>query len=126
MRLLILICFLFSLNLYSQKRFEHLPPTKENIMLVLHYHDLTHKKYVLAQAIQETSLKPKGHNNLFGLTGKNGLYKYPHWSYSIKDYKEKIQSRRKEGENYLAFLKRIRYATCPTYTQKIAKIVKTI
>ena len=126
MRLLILICFLFSLNLYSQKRFEHLPPTKENIMLVLHYHDLTHKKYVLAQAIQETSLKPKGHNNLFGLTGKNGLYKYPHWSYSVKDYKEKIQSRRKEGENYLVFLKRIRYATCPTYTQKIAKIVKTI
>lgn len=125
-KIITLICFIFCISMYSQKHFEHLPPTKENILKVLDYHDIKYPKYVLAQAIQETSLKPKSHNNLFGLSHSKGLYRYPHWSYSVISYKTKIQSRYKKGENYLCFLKRIKYAEDPNYTLKISKIVKTL
>ena len=119
---LILFYFFISVLCFGQKQFEHLTPTKENILLVCNYHNIQHSKYVLAQAIQECGLKPP-HNNLFGLTHRRGLYKFPHWSYSVQSYKEKIQSRYRKGENYLAFLKRVKYAEDPHYTKKISKIV---
>lgn len=125
-KIITLICFIWCISTYSQKHFEHLPPTKENILKVLKYHDVKYPKYVLAQAIQETSLKPKKHNNLFGLSHSKGLYKYSHWSYSVISYKNKIQSRYKTGEDYLKFLKRIKYAEDPNYISKISKISKTL
>lgn len=121
-----LLFLLIPINCFSQKHFEHLKPTKENILLVCKYHKIQFPKYVLSQAILESGLKPKKHNNLFGLSHSKGLYKYPHWSYSVVSYKEKIQSRYKNGENYLSFLKRIGYAEDPEYNLKLKKIIKTL
>lgn len=123
---LLVIMFLISSLGFAQKQFEHLKPTKENVLLVCKYHKLSHKDYVLAQAIQECGLNPKRHNNLFGLSHSKGLYRFSHWSYSIKAYKEKIQTRYKQGEKYTSFLKRIKYAEDPDYINKINKIRQTI
>lgn len=124
---LLVIMFFISLCVNAQKQFEHLQPTKKNVLLVCDYHKIQFKEYVLAQAIQECGLKPsKRHNNLFGLTHSKGLYIFPHWSYSIKAYKEKIQARYKKGEKYTSFLRRIGYASDPNYITKILRIKNTI
>lgn len=125
-KLLLCICCILCIHLKAQKQFEHLTPTKENIILVCNYHNISHTNYVVAQAIQESGLKTKDHNNLFGLKHKNGLYIFRHWSYSILFYKNKIQSRYKVGEHYLSFLKRIKYASDPNYIKKIKQISKTV
>jgi flagellum-specific peptidoglycan hydrolase FlgJ len=117
---------MLSLQGNAQKQFEHLPPTKENILTVCKYHGIQFPKIVLAQAIQESGLKPnKRHNNLFGLSHSRGLYKFPHWSYSVKMYKDKIQSRYKSG-NYLSFIDRIGYAEDPNYISKIKRIANSL
>ena len=124
---LLVIMFFISNLMFGQKQFEHLKPTKENIILVCKYHNIHNKKYVLAQAIQECGLKPsKKHNNLFGLSHSHGLYRFSHWSYSVKMYKDKIQSRYKVGEKYTSFLKRIRYASDPLYINRINTIYNTL
>lgn len=124
MRKLITGCMLLlgSITLFAQKQFEHLSPTKENILTVLNHHGIKHPKYVLAQAIQECGLKTGSHNNLFGLRHRKGYYTFTHWSYSVVMYKNKIQSRYRDGEDYLSFLKRIKYATAPNYTRKVKSI----
>lgn len=124
MRKLVTGCMLLlsSITLSAQKQFEHLSPTKENILTVLSHHGIKHPKYVLAQAIQECGLKTGSHNNLFGLRHRRGYYTFKHWSYSVEMYKDKIQSRYRDGENYLSFLKRIRYAESPNYTSRIRSI----
>jgi flagellum-specific peptidoglycan hydrolase FlgJ len=127
MKVLVLVLFLFTFtSSFCQKKFENLPPTKENILLVCEYHQILFPKYVLAQAIQESGLKLKTHNNLFGLKYTKGLYRFSHWSYSVKAYKEKIQSRYKQGESYLGFLKRIKYARDPNYINSLKRIVNTL
>lgn len=124
---LLVIMFLVSSFGFAQKQFEHLKPTKENILLVCKYHKIQFKNYVLAQAIQECNLNPnKKHNNLFGLSNSKGLYKFSHWSYSVKMYKDKIQCRYRKGESYIAFLKRINYAEDPKYGIKIKQIKNTL
>lgn len=124
--LLVIMFFISSLG-YSQKQFEHLKPTKENVLLVCNYHNIQFKNYVLAQAIQECGLNPsKRHNNLFGLSHSKGLYRFSHWSYSVKMYKDKIQSKYKSGEKYISFLKRIGYASDPKYISRITKIKNSL
>lgn len=106
--------------------FKSLPLTEENIRLVMDSLGMHHQDIVIKQARLETghytsSLCRKGHN-LFGLRHRNGYYRFEHWSESVKTYKEKIQARYRVGENYYAFLKRIRYATSPTYVQKVQRM----
>lgn len=101
---------------------------RDSIYMAMDEYGIHHKDIVYAQAVLET-----GHfkapiftkrNNLFGLKGKKGYYSFKHWSESVKMYKEKIQSRYREGEDYYHFLKRIHYATNPNYTKSLKKLVK--
>lgn len=99
---------------------------KEGLWEALEYYKIHHKEIVYAQAILETGWfkSINHHNNLFGLRGKH-YYTYKHWSESIKAYKEKIQSRYKQGEDYYQFLIRIRYASNPNYINVLKSIVRS-
>lgn len=104
-------------------------PVSEGLMEALYYYEIKSPDIVYAQAILETGwFKSKGctiDNNLFGLRHSKGYYKYNHWSESVLAYKEKIQSRYKEGEDYYKFLVRINYAEDPEYVNKLRQIVNT-
>lgn len=99
---------------------------KEGLWEALEYYKIHHKEIVYAQAILETGWfkSINHHNNLFGLRGKH-YYTYKHWSESIKAYKEKIQSRYKQGEDYYQFLIRIHYASNPNYINVLKSIVRS-
>ena len=106
--------------------FKSLPLSEENIRFVMDSLGVHHQDIVIKQARLETghytsSLCRKGHN-LFGLKHRGGYYRFEHWSESVKTYRDKIQARYRVGENYYAFLKRIRYATSPTYVQKVQRM----
>lgn len=101
---------------------------RDSIYYVMGMQGIHHQDIVYAQAVLETgnfkaSIFTKK-QNLFGLRGRKGYYSFNHWSESIKMYKEKIQSRYKEGEDYYHFLKRIHYAENPNYTKSLKKLVK--
>lgn len=102
---------------------------KDGLWEALEYYDIHHKEIVYAQAIHETGNFTSNlcckHNNLFGLKRTNTrYYHFNHWSESVKAYKEKIQNRYRDGEDYYMFLKRINYASDPKYNQRIKLIVK--
>ena len=88
-------------------------------MEALEYYDIHHKEIVYAQAALETgNFKSKGYtikNNLFGIMKGKKLQSFNHWTESVEAYKNKIQSRHKQGEDYYLFLKRIGYSTNPNY-----------
>lgn len=99
---------------------------KDSLYLMMDKYEIHHQDIVYAQAILETGhFKAKiftKKQNLFGLRGKKGYYTFKHWSESIKMYKEKIQSRYREGEDYYKFLKRIHYAENPKYIIILKKV----
>lgn len=126
-----IIILLFSLinliNYANPPSFINKSP-KEGLWEALEYYEIHHKEIVYSQAVLETGwFKSKDcikDNNLFGLRGKNGYYKYNHWSESVKAYKNKIQNKYKLGEDYYQFLKRIRYAESSNYISILKNIVK--
>lgn len=87
----------------------------------IHHQDIVYKQALLETGNFKSSLCKNG-NNLFGLRGRNGYYKFGHWSESVKMYKDKIQCRYRTGEDYYQFLKRIRYATNPNYISTLKKM----
>lgn len=98
---------------------------KEGLYDALLFYNIKHPDIVYAQAILETGnftskLCVEG-NNLFGLRSKN-YFKYNHWTESVIDYKNKIQYRYKNNENYYLFLKRINYAEDSLYISKLKSI----
>lgn len=126
-----ILAILFSIILLGAKAepppFMNKSP-KEGLWEALEYYGIHHKEIVYAQAILETGHFKSGgctrDNNLFGLKGGKGYYKYKHWSESVIAYKEKIQSRYKPGEDYYHFLTRIHYAGHPDYNRIVKQIVK--
>lgn len=102
---------------------------QEGVMKAMDYYEVHHKDIVYAQIILETGhFKSRLCNekrNLFGLydSKNNDYYKFDHWVFSVKAYKDLIQSRYRKGEDYYDFLKRINYAEDPKYINKLKKIV---
>jgi len=96
---------------------------KENLRKELIKQGIINPEIVLAQALLETnhfqSRVCREENNLFGLM-KNGSYRtFKNWPECVTAYKNLIQNRYKEHENYFVFLDRIGYAEDPEYIQKI-------
>lgn len=112
----------------SSPDFYDLTP-QEGVMKAMDYYGVHHKDIVYAQIILETGhFKSRICNekrNLFGLydSDNNDYYKFDHWVFSVKAYKDLIQSRYRKGEDYYDFLKRINYAEDPKYINKLKKIV---
>lgn len=105
----------------------------DSIMLLACEHfGIQEPRIVTAQAILETgwftSKIFKGYNNPLGLYNSriNEYCSYHHWSLAILDYKKKIESKRKEGEDYYSFLERIGYATDKKYIEKVKQIERKL
>ena len=108
--------------------FNKLP--QEGLMEALEYYDIKHPQIVYAQAVLET-----GHfksdlclngNNLFGLydSKNHRYYTFDHWKDCIISYKEMIQYKYKDDDNYLNFLKEIGYAEDSEYIYKLKELIK--
>ena len=103
---------------------------QEGLMEALEYYGVKHPQIVYAQAVLET-----GHfksdlclngNNLFGLynSKKHRYHTFDHWKDCIIAYKEMIQYKYKDGDDYLNFLKEIGYAEDSEYICKLKKLIK--
>ena len=104
--------------------------TIENLYAALKKHGIKYPKIVLAQAILETgsfrSRVCNEYNNLFGLRHSNGYYVFDHWEESVIAYKNKVQYKHRDNENYYAFLKRIGYSTSKDYVRRVREIVSQL
>lgn len=94
------------------------------------YYGLHEPEIVMVQAVLETGHFRSDncliHNNLFGLynSHRKEYFKFDHWTESVKAYRDMIQYRLKENEDYYTFLKRIGYAEDPKYITKVKNIRK--
>ncbi len=101
--------------------------TLENLSYVIDYYELNHKDIIIRQSILETgwfkSYNCKKRNNLFGLydSRNNRYFSFPHWSDSVRGYKESIYYRYKSGD-YYKFLINIGYAEDKLYISKLKSI----
>lgn len=104
-------------------------PTTELILQACEYYNIHHSDIVVAQAILETghfrSENCRVNNNLFGLfnSKKKEYFKFDHWTSCVKAYRDMIQYKYKENENYFMFLNRIGYAEDSLYNQKVQRII---
>lgn len=98
------------------------------LYLALQYYEIKHPRIVLAQAKLESGNYKSKHcinkNNLFGLynSKKKRYYSFEHWSHSVKAYKNMIEYKHRDDEDYYKFLKRIGYASDPNYISKVKQI----
>ena len=105
-------------------------PTKELVKEACEYFGLKHSNIVVAQSILETghyhSENCSKHNNLFGLynSRRGQYYKFDTWWKSVIAYRDMIQYRLRDNEDYYKFLSRIGYAEDPKYITKVKGIVK--
>lgn len=102
------------------------------LYLALVHYNVKYPKIVLAQAKLEsgnyTSYHCKKRNNFLGLyNSKRGEYfKFNHWTDCIQGYKDMIEYKLKDGEDYYNFLVRIKYASSPDYINKVKQIEENI
>lgn len=100
----------------------------DNIYECCKINEIKYPEIVIAQSILETGNFTSKHcvenNNLFGLyDSKNKrYYKFNHWTESIIAYKNKIQYKYKDEEDYYDFLIRIKYAEDKEYINKLKSI----
>lgn len=116
--------------IYNNEKTKSNELTIENLYAALKKHGIKYPKIVLAQAILETgrfrSRVCNEYNNLFGLRHSNGYYTFDHWEESVIAYKNKVQYKHRDNENYYAFLKRIGYSTSKDYVRRVREIVSQL
>ena len=99
--------------------------TIEEVREEIYAQELPHPEIVLQQARLESgdfrSKLTKTHNNILGLKSRSRYKKYDSYKDCIADYKNRISSRYKGG-CYYSFLKRIRYASHPSYIRLLKRI----
>ena len=102
------------------------------LYLALVHYNIRHPKIVLAQAKLEsgnfTSNHYKKRNNFLGLydSKRKEYYRFNHWTDCIQGYKDMVEYKLRDGENYYNFLRRIKYATSENYIRQIKQIEKSI
>jgi flagellum-specific peptidoglycan hydrolase FlgJ len=105
-------------------------PTKELVKEACIYFGVEYPDIIVAQSILETGHYHSDncikYNNLFGLyNSKRGqYYKFDAWWKSVIAYRDMIQYKLRENEDYYKFLTRIGYAEDPEYINKVKSIVK--
>lgn len=136
--IILLSLFAFGLNTVGSYRSTNLEYTNTSFLqeelndsilyLALVHYEVKHPKAVLAQAKLEsgnyTSSLFKNNNNFLGLynSKKKKYFKFNYWSECILAYKDMVEYKHREGENYYHFLKRIGYAEDPEYIAKIKRV----
>ena len=130
----VFICFHISPNtgIKREVSFLNAELNDSTLYLALLHYEVKHPKKVLAQAKLEsgnyTSYHCRKKNNFLGLyNSKKGEYfKFNHWTDCIQGYKNMIEYKLKDGEDYYNFLVRIRYASSPDYINKVKQIEESI
>ena len=93
--------------IYNNEETDAKELTIENLYAALKRHGIKYPKIVLAQAILETghfrSRVCNEYNNLFGLRHSKGYYTFEHWEKSVIAYRDKVQYKHRNNENYYAF-----------------------
>jgi len=108
--------------------FLHKELNDSTLYLALEYYNIKHPRIVLAQAKLESGNYTSDHcirrNNLFGLynSKRKEYYSFDHWTDCIEGYKNMIEYKHKDGEDYYDFLIRIKYASDPNYVSKVKRI----
>lgn len=103
---------------------------QEGLMEALEYYGVKHPQIVYAQAVLETGYFKSdlclNDNNLFGLynSKKHRYHTFDHWKDCIIAYKEMIQYKYKDGDDYLSFLKETGYAEDSEYIYKLKELIK--
>lgn len=98
------------------------------LYLALVHYEIKHPKAVLAQAKLEsgnfTSKYYRTKNNFLGLynSREKKYFKFNHWSECILAYKDMVEYKLREGEDYYQFLDRIGYAENPNYVNQVKQI----
>ena len=98
------------------------------LYLALVHYEVKHPKAVLAQAKLESGNFTSDHcvygNNFLGLynSKRRKYFKFDHWTECIEGYKSMIEYKLRDGEDYYQFLKRIKYASDPSYISKVKQI----
>lgn len=99
------------------------------------YHEIVkanikHPDIVLAQAVLETgwftSKVCNECNNCFGLMRKGEYFNFEHWTESVVAYRDKLQYKMFDGEDYFSFLRRIGYAEDEDYIAKVKRVRDTL
>lgn len=98
------------------------------LYLALVHYEVKYPKAVLAQAKLESGNYTSNHcrtkNNFLGLynSRKKEYFSFSHWTDCIEGYKDMIEYKLRDGEDYYKFLKRIGYASDPNYISKVRQI----
>lgn len=98
------------------------------LYLALVHYDIKYPKAVLAQAKLEsgnfTSSHYRNRNNFLGLynSRRKEYFRFNHWSECILAYKDMVEYKLREGEDYYQFLDRIGYAENPNYIRLVKQI----
>ena len=102
------------------------------LYLALKHYNIKHPKIVLAQAKLESGNYTSAHcirkNNFLGLynSKKKEYYSFKHWTDCIEGYKNMIEYKHRDGEDYYTFLIRIGYASDPIYITKVKQIERKL
>ena len=108
--------------------FLHKELSDSTLYLALEYYNIKHPRIVLAQAKLESGNYTSDHcvkrNNFLGLynSRKKEYFSFKHWTDCIKGYKNMVEYKLKDGEDYYDFLIRIGYAEDPSYVYKVKQI----
>lgn len=98
------------------------------LYLALVHYEVKYPRVVLAQAKLESGNFTSDHcvygNNFLGLynSREKEYFKFNHWSECILAYKDMVEYKLREGEDYYQFLDRIGYASDPNYISKVRQI----
>lgn len=108
--------------------FLHKELSDSTLYLALEYYNIKHPRIVLAQAKLEsgnyTSYHCRVKNNFLGLynSQKKEYFKFDHWTDCVQGYKDMIEYKLRDEEDYYDFLLRIGYAEDPEYISKIKEM----
>jgi hypothetical protein len=102
------------------------------LLKALIYYEIKEPLIVLAQAkLESANYKSKlciEKNNIFGLYNSKAqqYYNFDHWTNCIIAYKNMIEYKQRDGEDYYYFLRRIGYAEDSLYINKVKSIVNKL
>ena len=98
----------------------------ENLKIALENAGVQHADIVLRQAILETgwfkcTKCSLSRNNIFGFWYKKKYIEFDNWKDCVAYYK-RWQDRHYSGGDYYVFLKKVGYATDPSYVKRLKSI----
>ena len=113
-------------NTYPSPEYTSFTLTVENLKIALENAGVQHADIVLRQAILETgwfkcTKCSLSRNNIFGFWYKKKYIQFDNWKDCVAYYK-RWQDRHYSGGDYYVFLKKVGYATDPSYVKRLKSI----